>query len=107
MDLGVVSGVRLATPDLAWPMAETGPPVSEDTSEFELSGFTPLASRVVAAPRVAESPVHFKCRLTDVHGLQAQDWTTLATWLVLGEVVAVHIRQDRLVNGAFDTFGTG
>jgi hypothetical protein len=26
---------------------------------------------------------------------------------VLGEVVAVHIRQDRLVNGAFDTFGAG
>ena len=31
----------------------------------------------------------------------------LATWLVLGEVVAVHIRQDRLVGGAFDTFDSG
>ncbi len=98
---------NLATRDLAGPMAETGTPVSDDTSEFELSGLTPLASRVVAPPRVAESAVHFECRLTDLHRLRGQDGTMLATWLALGEVVAVHIRHDHLVNGAFDTFGAG
>jgi flavin reductase (DIM6/NTAB) family NADH-FMN oxidoreductase RutF len=98
---------NLATRDLAGPMAETSTPVSDDTSEFELAGLTPLASRIVAPPRVAESAVQFECRLTDVHQLRARDGTMLATWLVLGEVVAVHIRQDRLVDGAFDTFGSG
>ena len=56
--------------DLAVPMAETATPVSVDTSEFELSGLTPLASHVVAPPRVAESAVHFECRLTDLHRLR-------------------------------------
>ena len=31
--------------------------------EFEVSGLTPLASEVVAPPRVAESAVHMECRL--------------------------------------------
>ena len=29
------------------------------------------------------------------------------TWLVLGEVVAVHILQSLLKDGIFDTFGAG
>jgi flavin reductase (DIM6/NTAB) family NADH-FMN oxidoreductase RutF len=33
--------------------------------------------------------------------------TTVPTWLVLGEVVAVHILEALLKNGLFDTFAAG
>lgn len=32
-------------------------------SEFEVAGLTPVASQRVAAPSVAESPIHIECRL--------------------------------------------
>src|ERR1700739_4459237 len=44
------------------PSAEVGPEVDE----FKLSGLTPLASEVVRAPRVAESPAQMECKLIQV-----------------------------------------
>ena len=45
----------------------------------------------------------FECRLTQVVQLQGANGQTVPTWLVLGEVVAVHIAKDLLVDGIFDT----
>ncbi|MBW6495929.1 MAG: flavin reductase [Burkholderiaceae bacterium] len=81
------------------PMAAMAPEVSE----FELAGLTPLASNLVAPPRIAASPVSFECRLTQLLQLQDASGQKLPTWLVLGEVVAVHIAQRLLVNGVYDT----
>jgi flavin reductase (DIM6/NTAB) family NADH-FMN oxidoreductase RutF len=52
-----------------------------------------------------ESPVSFECKLTQVLQLQGVDGVKVDTWLVLGEVVGVHIRADLLVNGVYDTAG--
>jgi flavin reductase (DIM6/NTAB) family NADH-FMN oxidoreductase RutF len=84
-------------------MNQTCQAVAPEVSEFELAGLTPADSRLVAAPRVAESPVAFECRLTQLVQLQAVNGEKLNTWLVLGEVVAVHIAQRLLVNGVYDT----
>jgi flavin reductase (DIM6/NTAB) family NADH-FMN oxidoreductase RutF len=58
---------------------------------------------VIAVPRVAESPVSFECRVTQVIQLQGADGAKVETWLTLGEVVAVHIDRALLIDGVYDT----
>ena len=57
----------------------------------------------MAAPRVAESPVAFECVVTQIVQLQTAASTPVETWLVLGEVVAVHIDKALLRDGVYDT----
>lgn len=94
---------NLVTRSLAQAMNQTCAAVAPEVSEFELAGLTPMASRLVAAPRIAESPVSFECRMTQTIQLQDANQQELQTWLVLGEVVAVHIAQRLLINGLYDT----
>lgn len=54
-------------------------------------------------PRVAETPVSFECRRTQVLQLQGANGDKVATWLVLGEVVGVHIARYLLGDGVYDT----
>lgn len=96
-------GWSLATRPLAEPMNQSCAAVPPEVNEFELAGLTPVASRCIAVPRVAESPVSFECRLTQVLQLQGVDGVAVPTWLVLGEVVGVHIARHLLKDGIYDT----
>jgi flavin reductase (DIM6/NTAB) family NADH-FMN oxidoreductase RutF len=98
---------NLATRHIAECMNVSSASVPYDTDEFVLSGLTPTASRRVAPPRVAESPVNFECKVTEIQQLKDHRGTPLQSWLVLGEVVAVHILKALLKDGVFDTFGAG
>ena len=98
---------NLATRDLAEAMNQTCAAVAPEVNEFELAGLTPLASEKVRPPRVAESPVTFECRSTQIVQLQGIDGEKVPTWLVLGEVVAVHIAKALLKDGVYDTAGAG
>ena len=98
---------NLATHDLADAMNQSCAAVPPEASEFELAGLTPLASEKVRPPRVAESPVTFECRSTQIVQLQGIDGEKVPTWLVLGEVVAVHIAKALLKDGVYDTAGAG
>jgi len=98
---------NLATRKIAESLNATSATVSYDTDEFVLSGLTPLPSRLVRPARVAESPVNFECKVTEILQLKDHRGTPVQQWLVLGEVVAVHILQTLLKNGVFDTFGAG
>ena len=98
---------NLATRPLAGAMNQTCAAVPPEVSEFELAGLTPAPSRLISVPRVQESPVSFECRLTQIVQLQGADGATVPTWLVLGEVVAVHIAQRQLKDGVYDTAGAG
>jgi flavin reductase (DIM6/NTAB) family NADH-FMN oxidoreductase RutF len=98
---------NLVTRQLAEAMNQTCAPVPPDTSEFALAGLTPAASRVIAVPRVAESPVSFECRCTQIVQLEAASGDKVATWLVLGEVVGVHIAKALLADGIYDTAAAG
>ena len=94
---------NLATRPLAEAMNASCAAVPPEVSEFELAGLTPLPSQVVKVPRVGESPVAFECRLTQQIQLQGVDGVVVPTWLTLGEVVAVHIARELLVDGIYDT----
>ena len=80
---------NLATRALAERMNATSASVAYETDEFELAGLTPIASTLVKPPRVAESPVNFECKVTQIVRLQDQHQRPTHSWLVLGEVVAV------------------
>lgn len=60
------------------------------TSEFVKAGLTPVASEVVAPPRVAESPVQLECRVNEVIELGSDGG---AGNLVLSEILKVHIDE--------------
>ena len=98
---------NLTTRTLAEAMNQTCASVPPEISEFELARLTPVASRVIAVPRVRESPVSFECKLTQIVQLQSADGERVPTWLVLGEVVAVHIAEAWLKDGIYDTAAAG
>jgi flavin reductase (DIM6/NTAB) family NADH-FMN oxidoreductase RutF len=56
---------------------------------------------------VLESPVSFECRCTQIVQLQGANGDLVPTWLVLGEVVAVHIAQTLLEDGIYNTAAAG
>lgn len=96
---------NLATRELAEAMNATSASVPYGTDEFTLAGLTEATGRVVSVPLVAESPVNFECKVTDIIQLKAHTGDLVQAWLVLGEVVGVHIDRRLLKDGVFDTFG--
>ncbi|PIG29655.1 flavin reductase (DIM6/NTAB) family NADH-FMN oxidoreductase RutF [Janthinobacterium sp. 35] len=94
---------NLATRPLAEAMNASCAPAPPEVDEFALAGLTPAASRIVNVPRVAESPVSFECRRTQIIELQGVNGAGVGSWLVLGEVVGVHIARHLLVDGVYDT----
>jgi flavin reductase (DIM6/NTAB) family NADH-FMN oxidoreductase RutF len=97
----------LVTRPLAEAMNQTCAPVPAETDEFVLAGLTPVDSRVISVPRVAESPVSFECRLSQILQLETASGAQVPTWLVLGEVVGIHIAQSHLKEGIYDTASAG
>lgn len=94
---------NLVTRPLAERMNATAATVAPEVDEFALAGLTPVASRLISVPRVAESPVSFECRVTQVLQLQGADGAKVETWLVLGEVVGIHIAKSLLREGVYQT----
>jgi flavin reductase (DIM6/NTAB) family NADH-FMN oxidoreductase RutF len=94
---------NLATRPLAEAMNASCAAVPPEVNEFELAGLTPVASQSVAPPRVGESPVAFECKLSQLIRLQGADGQAVDTWLVLGEVVQIHIARSLLKDGIYDT----
>ncbi|KQY15833.1 Asp/Glu/hydantoin racemase [Massilia sp. Root133] len=98
---------NLATRALADRMNASCAMVPPEVDEFALAGLTPAPSRLVGVPRVAETPVSFECKLTQVVRLQDADGQPAPSWLVLGEVVGVHIARALLKDGVYDTAHAG
>ncbi|KQQ67783.1 Asp/Glu/hydantoin racemase [Pseudomonas sp. Leaf127] len=94
---------NLATRSLAEAMNQSCAAVPADIDEFQLAGLTPQASQRVAVPRVKETPVAFECKVTQIVQLQRADQALVPSWLILGEVVAVHIASWLLKDGIYDT----
>jgi flavin reductase (DIM6/NTAB) family NADH-FMN oxidoreductase RutF len=80
----------------------TAAEVGQDVNEFKLSGLTPLASEVVRAPRVAESPAQMECKLMQVIYTGDQPASGV---IVLGEVVRFHVREDLVEDFRVDPSG--
>ena len=94
---------NLVTKPLAEAMNQTSAAVAPDINEFELAGLTAHTSTLVKVPHVAQSPVTFECKLSQILQLTGADGSKISTWMVFGEVVGVHIARHLLVNGIYDT----
>lgn len=94
---------NLSTFPLAEAMNASCAAVGPEVDEFALAGLTPVPSRLVAAPRVGESPVSFECRLTQILRLETAEGREVDSWMVFGEVVMVHIARRFIVDGTYRT----
>lgn len=94
---------NLVTRDLATKMNTSSAAVPADVDEFVLSELTPARSRIISVPRVAESPVSFECKRSQMIRLQGADGAAVDSWLILGEVVGVHIDSGLLLGGVYQT----
>lgn len=88
--------VNVVTGNLAERMIDTAADFAPDVDEFEMAGLTPVPCEIVAAPRVAESPVSFECRRLDVFHIGPDGAGGGA--IVVGEIVMIHI-DDRVLSG--------
>jgi flavin reductase (DIM6/NTAB) family NADH-FMN oxidoreductase RutF len=94
---------NLATHDLRVPMNETSAPLPRGDSEFAHAGLTMAECRLVAAPRVAESPAALECKVVEIVEIRSLSGEPSGAVLTLGEVVAFHIDERFLLDGRFDT----
>jgi flavin reductase (DIM6/NTAB) family NADH-FMN oxidoreductase RutF len=91
--VNVVSDAIAAAANLS--AAEVGP----DVDEFELAGLTAVASEVVRAPRVEESPAQMECKLLQI--VFTGD-APGAGVVVLGQIVRLHVNAELEENFRID-----
>ena len=84
-------------------MNKTSAAVPGDIDEFELAGLGKRESAIVTAPHVADCPVVMECKTTQIVQLQSVLGEKCETWLVLGEVVGVHILMTFINDGVYQT----
>lgn len=94
---------NLVTMDLAQAMNATSASVPHEVDEFALGNLTKLKSELVKPPRVAESPVSFECKLSEIVRLKDADGVEVDAWLTIGEVVMVHIDKRLIEDGVYQT----
>jgi len=92
--------VNIVPAALAAPMNATAVDYPPDVDEFAEAGVTATPSRIVRAPRVAESPVSFECRRYDVVHVGVDGPGGSA--IVIGEIVMIHVSDDVLSDGKID-----
>ncbi len=76
---------------------------ADEESEFDAAGLATAPSRVVNVPRVADSPAALECRVVHSMRLHDMDGAALEGWIVIGQVVGVHIDDAYIREGRFDT----
>ena len=86
--------VNIVTEGLAQAMNLTSTELPADVDEFEFSGLSTQASTAVRPPRVAESPVHFECKVATIIDIGDQPGSGS---VVIGRVLHIHVREDVMI----------
>ncbi len=71
-------------------------------SEFDYAGLTQAPSRLIAAPRVKDAYAALECIAVEVRRLQDRAGKSANNYMVIGEVVGVHIDDHILTDGLVD-----
>ena len=95
-DTGVfcVNVVESAARDIMNASSET---LAHDVDEFAHAGINKVACDEIDCARVADAPANLECRMTQIVKIEGA-----ANYVVFGEVVGVHLRDDCIVDGRFD-----
>jgi flavin reductase (DIM6/NTAB) family NADH-FMN oxidoreductase RutF len=94
---------NLATWDLREQMNLTSATLPRGESEFAHAGLEAAPSRLVAPPRVAAAPCAFECRVVHTVELSDVDGAPADQFLVVGQVVGVHVDERAIRDGRVDT----
>ena len=92
----------LVSRDLAEEMNRTAVDSPYGESEFAFAGLETAEGELVDAPYVAQSWAALECRVTDVFQPKTLDGSESSNWLVFGQVVGIHIRDEVLKDGMID-----
>ena len=79
--------------------------VGPEVDELEMSGLTPVPSKLVKPPRVKEAPVHLECK--HLRSVDFPNWSNKDHYVVVfGEVIGVHIEDQYITpEGLIDVDG--
>lgn len=92
---------------LAEKMNATSVNAPRGVNEFDHAGLTMAPSRLVKPPRVAEAPAALECKVTDIYRPHALNGALTDSFVVVGEVVGVHIDESYVHDGLFDAVMAG
>ncbi|WGV16461.1 flavin reductase family protein [Fuscovulum ytuae] len=92
-----VFSVNIVAAAMLHPMSETSASLPAEVDEFAQAGVEKAECAVIDAPRVADAPATLECTVVEIIPLRGRD-----NFLVIGEVVGIHLRDDCLVAGRFD-----
>jgi flavin reductase (DIM6/NTAB) family NADH-FMN oxidoreductase RutF len=94
---------KLCTPPLSNAMNISSDFLPKGVSKFEAARLATAPCRIVKAPRMASAPAAPGCNVT--HSMQLQDMNSAPVkgWIIIGQVVGVHIDDAYITNGHFDT----
>ncbi len=92
---------NLVTEELKEAMNKSSVAAPRDVDEFDYAGLEKAPSRLVKPPRVARSPVHFECVLSQIVELERLDDAEINR-MVIGKVVGIHIHEAVLTEGLVD-----
>jgi flavin reductase (DIM6/NTAB) family NADH-FMN oxidoreductase RutF len=96
---------NLATWDLREAMNETSAELPRGESEFTHAGLEMAPSRLVAPPRVAAARCAMECKVVHAVELHDVDGRPADQFLVVGQVVGVHLDERFIRDGRVDTAG--
>ncbi len=94
---------NLATYDLRDKMNLTSAVLPRGENEMAHAGLEAAPSRLVKPPRVADSPAALECKWLQTVPLAPLDGGEPAYFLVIGQVVGIHIDDRFIVDGLVDT----
>ena len=86
--------VNIVSEELASKMVATSVEIAAQVNEFELVGLESAPSVAVRPPRVADSPIHFECKLTQIVEIGNNPG---GGSVVIGEIVHLHVDERVLL----------
>lgn len=91
-----------ASRNLAEAVNKTSLPAPHGDSEFAIAGLTPVEGTLVKAPFVSEAYAALECRMTEMFRPKGLDGELSDNYVVIGQVVGIHIREEAIRDGRFD-----
>ena len=89
---------NMPTWDLREAMNATSASLARGANEFDHAGLEMAPSRMVAPPRVAETPCALECKVTNTLHLNDVDGNETDRHLVVGQVVGVHLDEHYITD---------
>lgn len=72
-------------------------PFAKEVDEFENMAVEKASCQMIACPRVASAPASLECVVTHIEQIRGE-----GNFVVFGEVVGIHLRDNCVVDGIFD-----